>query len=97
MLSRKPDRKICSDVAHLDLLRTGSLLAYGIVVGRVIFFVLNCSGVKMAVKRHFIVLNCSGVKMAVKRHFIVCRITKSTTTSRQNGPEVLLFPTRFII
>ncbi|GEM_PF-6851474 len=81
MLSRKPDRKICSDVAHLDLLRTGSLLAYGIVVGRVIFFVLNCSG----------------VKMAVKRHFIVCRITKSTTTSRQNGPEVLLFPTRFII
>ena len=80
MLSRKPDRKICSDVAHLDLLRTGSLLAYGIVVGRVIF-----------------VLNCSGEKMAAKRHFIVCRTTKSTTTSRQNGPEVLLFPTRFII
>ena len=37
MLSRKPDRRICSDVAHLDLPRTESLLAYGTVVGRVIF------------------------------------------------------------
>ena len=37
MLSRKPDRRVCSDVAHLDLPRTESLLAYGTVVGRVIF------------------------------------------------------------
>ena len=37
MLSRQPDRRICSDVAHLDLPRTESLLAYGTVVGRVIF------------------------------------------------------------
>ena len=53
MLSRKPDRRICSDVAHLDLPRTESLLAYGTVVGRVIFFPLKLLGEKMAVNRHF--------------------------------------------
>jgi len=38
MLSRKPDRRIHLEVAHLDLPRTESHLAYGTVVGRVNFF-----------------------------------------------------------
>ena len=67
MLSRKPDCRICSDVAHLDLPRTESLLAYGTVVGRVIFFFFS---------------NCSGKKWRSNGIFNVCRRTKNTAKNR---------------